>query len=300
VFRPEDHSIVERPALSIWDGKVFRESQGSLSHIVERFGDQEIAMSRVSLAKMTTKYVDAYGRQRAFIGSAGADRPLIFYCGGTAFDRVRYGYKVMAELLPMGDPIVWDYPGYGDSPGEPSIAAFETLTPEIVDWIDALAGERRLIIWGHSLGGAICAEIARQSEAVDFLVLEASLGRGSTSAKSAARAVMPIPLPMRVADNLTAIDVAESVNATDLPVLVLIPGDDEVIAPKIQRELATRIGAVEMSTLGPDQRRAFVEFDILRHNSILGSFEPLMRVRKFFEHLGWPHKAGMFEDGVSE
>ena len=299
VFRPKDRSGAERPALAIWDGESYRASEGVLSHSIESLGGQDIAISRVSVQKIEMEYVAPEGKNRFVIGATGEDRPLILFCGGTAFDRVRYGYRVMTGLLPMGDPVVWDYPGYGDSPGEPSITGLRALTPAIADWIDAQAGERRLILWGHSMGGAVCSDIARQSEAVDLLVLEASLDRGAASAKSAVRAVLPF-VPIRVSEEVAAIDVGATVNGLDIPVLVLIAGDDEVIAPQIQRKLAARIGAMEMDALSPGDRRAVVEFEDFGHDEILGSFLPALRVGQFYKHLGWPSKIIPLEGAVTE
>ena len=280
IFLPPDRSGLERPPLSIRDGENWREADGALWHVVEAFGDQSIAFSGVGLAE-----IDPGKASGHMIAPATRDRPLILYCGGTAFDRVGFGKTVIGALLPMGDPVIWDYPGYGDSPGVPDIAALRALAPDMAAWIDDRAADRNLVLWGYSLGGAVCAEIATHSDAVDLLVLEASIDKGDRAVRALVRERTGLPLPVRIDPAIGAIDVGAMLADFSAPMLLLVSGDDKVVPARQQLDLAAALGAGPMAVDVPP--RAFQLFEGAGHYDLLGSAAVAMIVGWVYDTLGW-------------
>lgn len=222
-------------------------------------------------------------------GLEGDARPLILYCGGTAFDRVRHGLGIMMILGVMGDAVVWDYPGYGDSEGEPDVASVRAAATAMAAYVDAVAGDRRLVLWGHSLGGPVCADIAAQSEEVDLLVLEATFADPAAAAKAVVRRFIPFPVRVRVREAVAALDPVAPIRDRDLPVLVLGAGSDRVVPVELQRDLAERLGAngtVDEASGRP--LRAYQEFGPADHEGLLGHPEVFRAAFDMFGRLGWP------------
>lgn len=258
VFRPNDLSGLERPALAIWNGQEFRDSDAGLRHEVLEMGGERIA---VSTAPSETG-------------------PLWLYCGGTAFDRVADGYRVLARLNAWGEAVVWDYPGYGDSTGVPSLQSVGAVAGEMARWADARASGRGLILWGHSLGGTVCAEVAARSAAADGLVLAAAFGEPRAAARAAARSLAGgLPVRLRFADGIGEADTVTMLAGTDMPVLVLGAEADEVVPVELQRELATRL-----ETTG--HRVHYAEFAGRGHNGLLGDAEVMAVVGDWLALVG--------------
>ncbi|MBI2249281.1 MAG: alpha/beta fold hydrolase [Brevundimonas diminuta] len=98
--------------------------------------------------------------------------PLILFCGGNMFRQSAYGGLVGGQLAAFGDVLLFDYPGYGASTGASDIAGMKAAVAAMAARARAIADreQRRLILWGHSLGGTVCAEGAVNAKA-DVLVL---------------------------------------------------------------------------------------------------------------------------------
>ncbi|RZJ39473.1 MAG: alpha/beta fold hydrolase, partial [Brevundimonas sp.] len=107
------------------------------------------------------------------IRTADTGRPLILFCGGNMFRRAAAGGYRAQVLAPFGDALMFDYPGYGDTAGLDNFANFRAVGEVVADEArrQADAEGRKLIVWGHSLGGIVCAGAAQRAHA-DLLVLE--------------------------------------------------------------------------------------------------------------------------------
>jgi pimeloyl-ACP methyl ester carboxylesterase len=173
---------------------------------------------------------------------ADAQGPLIVYCGGTAFDWQEHGAAVSYFLGAHGDLLFWNYPGYGGSDGAPSVANLRNSFPALADEIARQRGpDQPLILWGHSLGGFVCAELAARLgglDGLDAVILEAS----APSATAAAR-YLPGPLLRgvvrpRLPDAMAGLDVVRALSSLDVPVLVLGGGRDDVLPVRLSQQLA--------------------------------------------------------------
>ncbi|WP_336977143.1 alpha/beta hydrolase family protein [Brevundimonas nasdae] len=167
-----------------------------------------------------------------------ADAPLILYCGGNLFRRGVSGAQVATELAPFGDVLMFDYPGSGDTPGQASFATYRDAGEVIAATARAQADAegRRLIAWGHSLGGPICAEAARVIRA-DALVLEATTPTARAAVDSMVGLWRPI-VRVQLAEPLITVDVPATLDGYSGKVVVLEAFRDTTLPPVLSRKLA--------------------------------------------------------------
>jgi pimeloyl-ACP methyl ester carboxylesterase len=190
-----------------------------------------------------------------------ADAPLILFCGGNMFRRPVYGGNAAQKLAPFGDVLMFDYPGYGDTPGAADYATFHAAGAAVAVSARAQADAegRRLIAWGHSLGGPVCAEAARAARA-DALVLEAT----TPSARAAVNDMIGwkrVFVRVRLAPALAAIDVPATLAGYPGKVVVLEAGRDSTLPPALSRTLARDLQARGVAV----ERLVFPQAD---HNGI--------------------------------
>ena len=173
--------------------------------------------------------------------------PLIVSCSGNASDRPRTGTNYAAKLLPFGEAVLWDYPGYGDSEGTASVAELAAVSDAFALWLSEQAGERPLILWGHSLGGFVCSELARRTDAVDAIILETT----ARNVDEVAGAWKPwwAPVRLRPDEGLTSFDTANALAGFPGPILVVGAGRDKVLPIELHRSLADAIDAPFVSYL---------------------------------------------------
>lgn len=168
--------------------------------------------------------------------------PLILVCMGNAADRIRAGAAYAANLMAYGDVLLFDYPGYGDSTGTPTAANLMAIGADLMRHAEAEAAGRPILLWGHSVGGFVCAELARLSGEVAGIVLETT----AADAEEAAAAIRPWYLPfirLQVADSLARFDTPDALGAFACPILVIGAGRDTVLPVRLHRSLARRLEA---------------------------------------------------------
>lgn len=219
VFRPPETSPQARAPLALVGEEALADEFGAeVAHSVQRFGGEDIAVTLVTAP-----------------GGDGSPRPLILSCSGNASDRPSSGVSYAAKLLPHGDAVLFDYPGYGDSSGTASVEAIERVRPDLMAWVRERAGDRPLVLWGHSLGGFVCAEFARESGA-DAVVLETT----ARNVVEVGRAWRPwwAPVRLRPTPGLARFDTAAALAEFGGPVLILGAGRDRVLPVGLHRSLA--------------------------------------------------------------
>lgn len=171
------------------------------------------------------------------VRSGQPNRPLILFCGGNMFRREAAGGRAASKLAPFGDVLMFDYPGYGDTAGRTDFANFRAVGTVVADVArrQADAEGRRLIAWGHSLGGPVCAEAARHARA-DVLVLETTTPGGKATVDRQVGLLRPF-VRVRMAPALAAIDLPASLDGFSGAVVVVEAGRDETLAPALSRAL---------------------------------------------------------------
>jgi len=185
------------------------------------------------------------------IRTGAARTPLILFCGGNMFRRRVSAFSAASKLTPFGDVLMFDYPGYGDTPGQADIAGFRAAGEAVATAARAKADAegRPLIAWGHSLGGPICAEAARFTRA-DALVLEATTPSARAAVDQQAGLLRPF-LRIDIAPGLAAIDIPASLRGYPGRVVVLEAGRDDTLPPALSRALARDLtaGGVQVQRL---------------------------------------------------
>lgn len=246
VFRPQPHPEPAETAeqLSRWP---LAQLRGVVPSAEARHGFLETGAGRIAYTVVSKP--------------GDEPRPLIVYCGGNSGDRTNSGVFYALKALPYGDVVLFDYPGYGDSPGEPSAEAIEAMAPSVARLAADLAGERPLVFWGHSLGGFICSRIASETAAADAVVLEAT-ARNALEIAEAWRPWFTVPfVRLSIEDSLAAFDVAETLSGFHGPVLVLGARRDRTLPVRLSRDLVTAL-----RTNGA--RVTYVEFPRAQHLDI--------------------------------
>ena len=178
------------------------------------------------------------GGQRIALSSLGApgEGPLIVSCFGNASDRRVNGIDYLRKLQPHGEAVVWDYPGYADSTGVAEVEVFDAVIADLMPVLAERAGDRPLVLWGHSLGGFVCAQMTARSDAVDALVLETT----APNVRQVAREWLPVGMGrlIPIAGALKRYDTPAALADFDGPVLILGAGRDRVLPVSLSRQLA--------------------------------------------------------------
>ncbi|TYC68230.1 thioesterase [Streptomyces sp. CB01881] len=94
------------------------------------------------------------------VGTAPARLVLFPHAGGSA----SYYLDYSAALSPYADVLVVQYPGRQNRFGEPTIDSIGGLADRIHEALQPRA-DRPLTFFGHSMGSAVCFEVARRFEA---------------------------------------------------------------------------------------------------------------------------------------
>lgn len=193
-------------------------------------------------ARVTHDFVEISDLRIATTRIAGANavstEPLIVACMGQTGDRINSGLTYTAKLLPWGEVLLVDYPGYGDSTGEPRIEAFHKFQNEFAAYIDGQAAGRPLIFWGHSLGGPVCSAMAGNSREVDAVVLEATVPTFTDLMDARKPWFTPPTFDLQLVDGLEVYDIPAALSGFSGPVLVIGAGKDSVLPVALQRTLA--------------------------------------------------------------
>ena len=156
--------------------------------------------------------------------------PVLLFFHGNAGNREHRLYNVLG-LHKAGIPVfIFDYRGFGGSSGTPSEAGLIRDGEAAHDWLRGEVGERPIVYFGRSLGGAVAANVALSRPAAG-LILESTF----TNIPRMARRVLPIPgIGLLVRSRFDAL---AAVGSLTLP-LVIIHGDaDELIPFSMGREL---------------------------------------------------------------
>ncbi len=206
------------------------------------------------------------------VASAENDRkrPLIVNCFGNVGDRVKDGVWTTKKNFAWGDVLMFDYPGYGDSPGVASTESMHNMHRLVSDEIDKLGEDRPIVLWGHSLGGFVCSELGRTAREPDAVVLEAT----ALNVKEVAKSWKPWYLPfvgVDIKDSLNDYDNARALAHFKGPIIVLGAKKDETLEVGLARSLrkALKKRGVNLS---------YLEFKKAGHSNISEQYDYFKRL----------------------
>ena len=191
----------------------------------------------------------------------GPDRPLVVHCAGNAGDRYNSGGRYAQKALPWADVLVFDYPGYGDTPGPASAANFESVGRALSEHIVTLSQDRKLVFWGHSLGGFVCARLAATIPTTDGLVLETTAPTAAAVAQAWTPSYARLFVRTSVVPSLASYDVVADAAKVKGPVLVLGAAKDQVLSVALARQVAEDL-RVRIPNV------TYIEFQNARHEDV--------------------------------
>lgn len=196
-------------------------------------------------ARITHFFVPLGGERIAMTRVAGAngseDEPLIVYCGGQSGTRRNIGDYWATKLLPWGEALLIDMPGYGDSTGQPSIASLLAFQKDLPAYLDALGANRPMVFWGHSLGGPVCAALASASRQVDAVILETTASNLDDVMQAKKPWFTPPGLQLELAKGLETYDIPAALANFHGPIMVLAAGKDDTFPVKLERSVADKL-----------------------------------------------------------
>jgi pimeloyl-ACP methyl ester carboxylesterase len=223
--------------------------------------------------------VSASGVRIAYL-TAGAGAPAVCFVHGTGGSSQAWMHQ-LDDLADLGQIIALDLPGHGGSGG--SIPkAIEDAAAVIAEFLDAL-GIARVVIGGHSMGGAIAQQFALSyPERTDGVILigtgarlrvlprlldllAADYPRGvdllmSLAVGAQAPAELKTELHRATADNAPGVvlgdlqacdrfDVMKRISAISAPTLVICGDEDQLTPPKYARFLGERIAGASVAVI---------------------------------------------------
>lgn len=202
-------------------------------------GRSPLLTSRLPLT--LTKDIRKFGGVRIALAHAKAanakdGEPLIVHCGGAGADMINRGVYYVNKIVPWGELLMWDYPGFGHSLGSPTADSFDRVFAEMAPWIDAQAKGRPLVMWGHSIGGLVCARLAVQSREVDAIILETTALSTTRLAKDKTWA-LPV-IDAQVQGEWKTFDLTQMLDGFNGPILVIGAGKDNTLPTPLAREVA--------------------------------------------------------------
>ena len=165
--------------------------------------------------------------------------PFIIYCGGSAFDVPNHGDLAIWKLHRFGDVMVWDYPGFGLSEGEPSIQNFQNAGFALSMAFRNLqrTPDQKIIFWGHSMGSFACARLAAFVPRADAIVFETATPTSEAAAPYLAPALVRPFIRVELQNGLQDFDNVDVLSGRQIPALVLAATHDEVLPVELSRQL---------------------------------------------------------------
>jgi pimeloyl-ACP methyl ester carboxylesterase len=180
------------------------------------------------------------------IGVTYAHRPgnrvFVQYCGGNEFRRSRDGGGILRQLARGADVVLFDYPGYGDSTGEPAVATILEDAHAVYDhFIDrgAATGKAR-IVYGFSLGSFVASALASDRDP-DVLVLEGTAPNVKAWASEMVPLVAKPFVRISVADELASLDNVGELRNVRSRMYILGGGKDKRTPPALGRSMAAAL-----------------------------------------------------------
>lgn len=185
-----------------------------------------------------------FGRLHTIRLESDPKKPLIVFCGGRSFREENSGADIAEPLSAFGDLITYDYPGFGTSGGAGTRAEFAAAESVMAAKVQALMTNRsgKVIFWGHSLGGGICASLAAHTKIKSTLVLATTF---ASYDDFKANLLGPLAglITLKVPDDVIAYNAPVLLKEYPGEIFVITLTKDETIPYKVEQRLGERLTA---------------------------------------------------------
>ncbi len=164
----------------------------------------------------------------------------LVYCGGNAFRQGQYAPALFNAFAPAISIMLFDYPGYGQSTGEATAQEFaiatELLGGHIAKWQQE-NNFKKIVFWGHSFGGTICARLAGNYPLNSTLVLESTYNSLQSLATSKAGIFKNI-ITVNFDADAPDFHIDQSLKNYPHPIALLKSSNDPITPPEESEQLA--------------------------------------------------------------
>jgi len=166
-----------------------------------------------------------------------AEATVLFF-GGNGFYLVQSRGYLRALTEPNTNALLWDYRGYGQSGGSPSVENLRSDALSVYDFVVDTMGVNpdRLILWGHSLGTFLATHVAVERDAAG-VVLENPATDVDAWTDHLFPWFMRLFVNVEVDPSLRGESNLDRVADITVPLLVVGGEDDEVTDPQMARDL---------------------------------------------------------------
>jgi pimeloyl-ACP methyl ester carboxylesterase len=204
----------------------------------KRVASLRLAEPVLAFAPATIEHgVTPSGIAWSLVSRPSEGRPLVVRCGGNASTRQMTGFTYTAAAIDHGDVLLFDYPGSGETGGEVSTPRFVGMSGDLVALIRAKAGSRKLVLWGHSLGGFVCSDLARQMPETKAVILETTARNAAETAKAWTPWYAGPFVRIKIGPGIDAYDNATALKDFKGPILVFGATQDKTLPVQLARSL---------------------------------------------------------------
>ena len=169
---------------------------------------------------------------------------FVLFCHGNA-ENISTHISAVAWLVEKGyDVLLFDYRGFGESQGEPTIAGVHRDAERVLDYVlKNLPEEVQVIVYGQSLGAAVCLSAVADSpekERVSLVISESGFSSYKTIAADKLdsfflTSILKTPLLRGLEENLSPVNKVKELSP--VPLLVVHGEKDRVVQSYHAREL---------------------------------------------------------------
>lgn len=192
----------------------------------------------------------------------------------------------------LGDVFLYDYPGYGESGGEPGVESLAQAADAVGDYVRERFSDRHRVYWGYSVGGFSCARMAMADPGAKLLVLEAPTRSIETAVERFIRPPVSWFVRPQIAEPLQRYDLVDILKGAEFPVLVLSGDRDRIIPPRYGKALAD-------SLLQSGGQVAYIQIEDANHFSVKAQSDVQLGVFEALFDLGLIPKDSMIRFAVS-
>ena len=187
-----------------------------------------------------------------FVLAKNARAVVLFFQGNAG--NISNRLATLSRFHDLGlSTLIIDYRGYGESSGRASIRGVQRDAAAAWEWLLKRGySEKKIIVFGRSLGGAVAADLAR-TVTPGALILESTF---SSLADIGHRLVPFLPMSLIVGNRFNSVKNLKNFNN---PVLVIHSREDDVVAFKYGRKLYESLSAPkEFLEISGDHNGGFI------------------------------------------